>query len=300
MRKYLWIPLLLLMFILVGCKDNNVVTEDKKVTINYYYGDKLLESKEYINEIELLEIALFDLGDATGEFCGWYLDKECTIRIDKSNLKQYFEFESINLYTKAEPIMKDLLIDIIGKIDDEYVLNPFFSWDGDDDTSYTVSLIVNGEVVKSKEVNTNCCQFEELLDANTTYVIFVESKNGHSSEVKAFKTLSAYDNDITNFSLVNPFSDNMVLQRGVENTISGKGPSKQLLTLNINGQNHYTISDENGAFAFTLPSMDACFTPFAISLTNGIIEKKIENVLIGDVYLFAGQSNMQWMLKDSD
>ncbi|MBO7535992.1 MAG: hypothetical protein J6T34_02465, partial [Bacilli bacterium] len=191
-------------------------------------------------------------------------------------------------------------IDIIGKIDDEYVLNPFFSWDGDDDTSYTVSLIVNGEVVKSKEVNTNCCQFEELLDANTTYVIFVESKNGHSSEVKAFKTLSAYDNDITNFSLVNPFSDNMVLQRGVENTISGKGPSKQLLTLNINGQNHYTISDENGAFAFTLPSMDACFTPFAISLTNGIIEKKIENVLIGDVYLFAGQSNMQWMLKDSD
>ncbi|MBP5551154.1 MAG: hypothetical protein J6X93_03780 [Bacilli bacterium] len=300
MRKYLWIPLLLLMFILVGCKDNNVVTEDKKVTINYYYGDKLLESKEYINEIELLEIALFDLGDATGEFCGWYLDKECTIRIDKSNLKQYFEFESINLYTKAEPIMKDLLIDIIGKIDDEYVLNPFFSWDGDDDTSYTVSLIVNGEVVKSKEVNTNCCQFEELLDANTTYVIFVESKNGAKSEVKAFKTLSAYDNDITNFSLANPFSDNMVLQRGVENTISGKGPSRQLLTLNINGQNHYTISDENGAFAFTLPSMDACFTPFAISLTNGIIEKKIENVLIGDVYLFAGQSNMQWMLKDSD
>ncbi|MBO4623715.1 MAG: hypothetical protein J5691_07565 [Bacilli bacterium] len=291
MKRILWIPIIVLLLLLTGCKENNtVIEEDKKLIINYYYGDELVDTKEYVN---IIDLPLHD-----PEFFGWYLDKEFTMPFDISNLDQYFEFDSINLYTKAVPVMKGLLINIIGKIDDEYVLNPLFSWDGYDNTTYTVVLYVDGKEVKSKEVNVNYCQFDELLDANTNYVVFVG--NGDANALMAFKTLSIYENNATGFSLVNPFSDNMVLQRGVENIISGKGPSKQLLTLNMNDQNYYTISDENGEFAFSLPTMDACFTPFNVSISNGIIEKKIENVLIGDVYLFAGQSNMQWMFKDSD
>ena len=296
MKRYLWVLVILLLFIYVGCKETNtIIEEDKKVTINYYNGEELIETKEYINNISILEYTVDD-----GEFVGWFIDKELTQQFDNTDLDKYFKLESINLYAKVEHHMKDLVINIIGKIDDEYVLNPFFSWDDEENNSFIVSLITGDETIETYEVNSNHYQFNKLLDANTNYKLVVESIDGSASGNISFKTLSTYENNNSSFSLVNPFSDNMVLQRDVENIVSGKGPARQLLTITLGEKSYYTISDENGAFEFRLPAMDACFTSMNMALTNGILEKQIQNVLIGDVYLFAGQSNMQWMTKDSD
>ena len=53
MKRYLWVLVILLLFIYVGCKENNtIIEEDKKVTINYYNGAELIETKEYINNTD--------------------------------------------------------------------------------------------------------------------------------------------------------------------------------------------------------------------------------------------------------
>ena len=296
MKRFLWILIILLLFILVGCKETNtIIEEDKKVTINYYNGEELIATREYINEISILEYTVDD-----GEFAGWFFDKNFTIPFDNFDLDKYFNVESFNLYAKVEHHMKDLVIEIIGKIDDEYVLNPCFSWDDEENNSFTISLLVDGETLETNEVNSKHYQFNKLLSANTNYELVVKSNDGSASGTVSFKTLSSYENNVAGFSLVNPFSDNMVMQRNVENIISGKGPVRQLLTLMVGSSRYYTISDVNGNFEFRLPAMEACFIPMNISISNGILETEIENVLIGDVYLFAGQSNMQWMTKDSD
>ena len=296
MKRFLWISIIILLLVLTACKENNtVIEEDKRLTINYYYGEELIETKEYVNEISILEYSVDD-----GEFAGWFIDKELTQQFDNTDLDNYFKLESINLYAKVEHHMKELVIEIIGKIDDEYVLNPFFSWDDEDNNSFMVSLLLNEEIIETAEVNSKHYQFNKLLSTNTNYELVVMSKDGSASGKIAFKTLSNYENNVASISLVNPFSDNMVLQRGVENIISGKGPARQLLSLLLGSNKYYVISDEAGNFEFRLPAMDACFTPTEVSISNGIIERRIENVLIGDVYLFAGQSNMQWMTKDSD
>ena len=302
MKRFLWIPILLIMLCLVGCKDNtNDIIDDeedntKKVTILYYEDDHLIKSEEYTDTINI-----YDYSKQDYNFLGWYLDKELTNEVDKNNLDKYFEFESINLYAKMERIMKELTISIIGNIGEEYVANPMFKWDGESDTTYSISLLVNEEIKEQAECNTWFYQFNIMLDANTNYKVLVESKDGASIGNASFKTIDTEASSIKSISLVNPYMDNMVIQRDIENVINGTGPAKELISLSFNEEQYYAVSDESGHFEISLPAHNVSFTPTNLVFSNGVgVTKSLKNVLFGDVYLFAGQSNMQWQTKDSD
>jgi sialate O-acetylesterase len=91
------------------------------------------------------------------------------------------------------------------------------------------------------------------------------------------------------------FRDHMVLQRGIEVPIWGSGIPKSNVIIQINGINASTIIDENGKWMIKLPPMKAG-GPYQLSIKSdeNIV---LHDVMIGEVWLASGQSNMEWSLK---
>ena len=84
------------------------------------------------------------------------------------------------------------------------------------------------------------------------------------------------------------FSDNMVIQRNAEIRIWGWADPKENVFIALNGKKVKTVASESGEWEISLPAMKAG-GPYTL-LVNDI---KVNNILIGDVYLCSGQSNME-------
>ncbi len=104
----------------------------------------------------------------------------------------------------------------------------------------------------------------------------------------SFSTLKAQ------LSLPHVFSDHMVLQRNMDNPVWGKASPGEKITLTIAGQNHQTIADKSGNWRVILNPMKAG-GPFKLNV-QGHNEISLEDILIGEVWHCAGQSNMQFSL----
>jgi sialate O-acetylesterase len=97
-------------------------------------------------------------------------------------------------------------------------------------------------------------------------------------------------------SLSGFFSDNMVLQQKQETSIWGKDvPEKKIMVTGSWGSNAETMSDKNGKWKLKLQTPSAG-GPYLITV-KGSSEINIKNVLIGEVWLCSGQSNMEMPVK---
>ena len=275
--------------------------DEKTLSITYLDDDMIL-SITVISESEVEETN-FNL-DCSREgyiFGGWFTDPEWNEPFDVSKMNDYFELGSITLYAKMERIMKDINIQIKGKLDESYVINPLFYWENNnEDDSFLVEVLLNGEVVESNEISATTYQVTNNLEVNSSYEFKVTGKQSKGSYSTSFTTVKEINNKYNDITFANPFSNGMVIQRGVETVFAGTAPSCSLLTLTIGNDNYYGISDNNGNFEVKVPEKEKSFTSINITITNGNKTKSITDVLIGDVYLFSGQSNMQWPTTNSD
>ncbi|WP_242155524.1 sialate O-acetylesterase [Aestuariivivens sediminis] len=98
-------------------------------------------------------------------------------------------------------------------------------------------------------------------------------------------------------SVADIFSSNMVLQRNMDLKIWGTADPEEALTLSFNGQNLKTKADKNGKWQLTLKPMSVG-GPFEMIL-QGHNKLVLDNILIGDVWICSGQSNMAWAMKNS-
>lgn len=89
-------------------------------------------------------------------------------------------------------------------------------------------------------------------------------------------------------------NSNMVLQRDQEVKIWGWGSGEGKVTVTFNDQTAKSALDEDGSWMLTLNPMEAG-GPFEMKIM-GIDTIVLENILIGDVYVCSGQSNMEWPL----
>jgi sialate O-acetylesterase len=91
------------------------------------------------------------------------------------------------------------------------------------------------------------------------------------------------------------FSDGMVLQRDAEVAVWGWADPGAAITVEFAGQEQKTAADDAGKFMVRLSDMDASATPrtLTVSTANGNTAQ-VRNVLVGEVWLCSGQSNMQW------
>jgi sialate O-acetylesterase len=91
------------------------------------------------------------------------------------------------------------------------------------------------------------------------------------------------------------FKDNMVLQRDQRVSVYGSATPSSKVTIAFNGQKKSVYADDSGNWELKLDPMKKSFEPQ--KLVVGSEESKeqvvISNVLVGDVWLCSGQSNME-------
>jgi sialate O-acetylesterase len=89
------------------------------------------------------------------------------------------------------------------------------------------------------------------------------------------------------------FSNNMILQRESPVPVWGKASPKEKIKVTFNGQVKKTVANDSGLWKVELDPMPALKVPSKL-----IIEGKqtiiLENILVGEVWLCSGQSNMEY------
>lgn len=99
------------------------------------------------------------------------------------------------------------------------------------------------------------------------------------------------------FKLAPIFSDNMILQRDKPVLFFGEAGVNAKVTLVSSNLNLETIANEAGEFQIEVPAFSANETASFQFISEGQ-QIVLENILFGDVYLVAGQSNMEFQLKN--
>ncbi len=94
-------------------------------------------------------------------------------------------------------------------------------------------------------------------------------------------------------------SDNMVIQQQTDVRLWGwaKAGSKVVATTSWSTQRSETKADKQGRWLLTVRSPQASYTPLSITFDDGDGLVTINNVLAGEVWVCAGQSNMEMPVK---
>ncbi len=102
----------------------------------------------------------------------------------------------------------------------------------------------------------------------------------------------------SNVSLPRLISDNMVLQREKPITIWGWANAGEKVTIQFNKQTKSTRTDELGKWIITLEPEQAG-GPFVMTV-KGKNKITINDILVGEVWICSGQSNMEWPVRSSN
>ena len=95
------------------------------------------------------------------------------------------------------------------------------------------------------------------------------------------------------------FSDHMVLQRNTTVKVWGKGEPGLTVFARIADQKGSAEVADDGTWMLDLAPMEASKTPQTLTISSGSDTLTFEDVLIGDVWLCSGQSNMELALENS-
>ncbi len=94
------------------------------------------------------------------------------------------------------------------------------------------------------------------------------------------------------------FSDNMVLQRNVSIPLWGWAKANEKIVVQFNKQTKNTSADKTGKWMVRLDAENAG-GPYVLNIRGKNI-LQLKNILVGDVWLCSGQSNMEWTVAQSD
>ena len=95
------------------------------------------------------------------------------------------------------------------------------------------------------------------------------------------------------------FGSHMVLQQGQPLPVWGTAKPKAKVTVTLGNQKQTATADADGNWKVNFPALKA--TGQTLSLTAQSAKRKttLEDILVGEVWLCAGQSNMEWKLSQS-
>jgi sialate O-acetylesterase len=94
------------------------------------------------------------------------------------------------------------------------------------------------------------------------------------------------------------FSDNAVLQQKVRVPVWGTTDKTDTVTVAIAGQ-EATATPKDGKWRVDLAPLSAG-GPHVMTISQGSDKVELKNILVGEVWICGGQSNMQWALNQSD
>lgn len=99
-------------------------------------------------------------------------------------------------------------------------------------------------------------------------------------------------------SLAPIFTDHAVLQRNQPIPIWGWSDPGEKITVKFSNKTAKTVGDENGQWRIELPTLSAQAKGQTLT-ASGTNEIKLRDILIGDVWLCGGQSNMEMVIRNS-
>lgn len=93
-------------------------------------------------------------------------------------------------------------------------------------------------------------------------------------------------------------TDNMVLPRNANARIYGKADpgSKITVTPSWDNKEYTTMTDKTGEWSLAVATPEGGYTPYTLTISDGD-PLTLKNILIGEVWLASGQSNMEMPLK---
>ncbi len=94
--------------------------------------------------------------------------------------------------------------------------------------------------------------------------------------------------------LPNVIGDSMVLQQKTETPVWGWADAGEKVTVTIGDEKHEATADEAGNWRVKLAARDASKEPVEIKINGANNEITITDVLVGEVWICSGQSNMEW------
>ena len=95
-----------------------------------------------------------------------------------------------------------------------------------------------------------------------------------------------------------PFGDGMVIQRQVAVPVRGSAAAGSPVSLTFAGRTYSTRADDAGRWRIDLAAHEAG-GPYEMTLATATAELRLRDLLVGDVWLCSGQSNMEWVVRDS-
>ena len=97
------------------------------------------------------------------------------------------------------------------------------------------------------------------------------------------------------------FSDGMVFQRDMPVKIWGTADANSQVDVEFAGKKSSTKAGADGKWTLNLPPMEASDSPRKMNiLENGKPAKTVSDILVGEVWILGGQSNMEWILSLTD
>lgn len=100
-------------------------------------------------------------------------------------------------------------------------------------------------------------------------------------------------------TLPNIFSDAMVFQRDQANRVWGRADANEEVTVSLGEQSQTTTADAQGNWQVMLEAMPATSEPLEMTV-KGNNEISVKDILVGEVWICSGQSNMAWTVQNSN
>lgn len=133
---------------------------------------------------------------------------------------------------------------------------------------------------EGEELSVNCVK---VFDGGkiSTPMAFVNYRPGQKSVVKEFRAASLFNN-------------NMVLQRDRPAPVWGRGRPGETVTVRFAGRAKTVVANSKGQWSVVLDPMPVCGEPRNLEISSPVAGHALSftNVVIGDVWLCGGQSNM--------
>lgn len=95
------------------------------------------------------------------------------------------------------------------------------------------------------------------------------------------------------------FTDHMVLQRDQALTVWGAAKPNDTITVTLAAQSKTTRADAKGKWSIKLAPLQTTTTPLTLTAKSATetLESQVTDILVGDVWLCSGQSNMHFRMK---
>lgn len=95
------------------------------------------------------------------------------------------------------------------------------------------------------------------------------------------------------------FADYMVLQAGAKLPVWGTAAPGEQISVSLGSIKRSTTADEKGNWQIVFPPKKPSTIPATLSIRGDSNKIQIEDVLVGEVWICAGQSNMEWPLEQA-